>query len=163
MDNPTVQLRVRQIERTVKIPLPSAIKYAKELEKEGILKSTKISNIKTYSADRSSKKFLFEKKLHNIRKIQYSGLTKHLIEAYSNPAIIIFGSYSRGEDIESSDIDIYIETESKKEIDLNAFEKKLNKKIQLFIYKNIQKIPNPLLANNIINGIKMNGFIEVFK
>ncbi|MBI2109604.1 hypothetical protein HYT58_00325, partial [Candidatus Woesearchaeota archaeon] len=36
--NPTVKLRVRQIERKLEIPLPSAIRYIKELEKEGILK-----------------------------------------------------------------------------------------------------------------------------
>ena len=63
--NPTAKLRVRQIEREVNVALPSAIRYTKELEKEGILKSTMVANIKLYSADRSSKAFLFEKKLFN--------------------------------------------------------------------------------------------------
>ena len=59
--NPTTRLRVRQIEREVKIPLPSAIRYTKELEKEGILKSQEIAGIRLYSADRTSKSFLLEK------------------------------------------------------------------------------------------------------
>ena len=36
LNNPTEKLRVRQIERKVKVPLPSAIRYTKELVKEGV-------------------------------------------------------------------------------------------------------------------------------
>jgi len=162
-DNPTSKMRVRQIERKVGVPLPSAIRYTKELEKEGILFSLTIANIKVYSADRSSKNYLLDKRLHNIRKVFKSGLIDYLIEKYSNPAIILFGSYSRGEDIESSDIDFYIETPTKKEFSYEKFEKKLNRRIQLFVHKEIKKVSNPLLANNIINGIVLNGFVEVFK
>ena len=53
--HPTVKMRVRQIERVLKLPLPSVIRYCKELEKEGILKKTTIVGISAYSADRSSK------------------------------------------------------------------------------------------------------------
>ena len=37
------------------------------------------------------------------------------------------------------------------------------RKIQLFKYRNIKEIKNFFLANNIINGIVLNGFVEVFK
>jgi len=161
--NPTTKLRVRQIERVVKVPLPSVIRYTKELNEEKILKSSEIANITPYSADRTSKKFLLEKKLFNIQQLFSSGLIKFLIEKLSNPTIIVFGSYSRGEDIEKSDIDIYIETPSKKKINVEKFEKLLQRKIQVFIYNNIQDIENKELANNIVNGITLNGFVEVFK
>ncbi len=159
--NPTVKLRVRQIERIVKVPLPSAIRYAKELEKEDILTNLNISNIKVYLSKRSSKKFLLEKRLFNIKQV--SGLAEFLVQELSNPIIIIFGSYSKGEDIETSDIDIYVETPSKKELNLEKFEKLLQRKIHLFSYKNINNIENKELINNIINGVVMNGFLEVFK
>lgn len=160
--NPTIKLRVRQIERELKVPLPSVIRYTKELEKEGVLKSTKIANIVTYSADRTSKPFLLEKKLFNIHQLNTSGLLNFLIEELSNSTIVIFGSYARGEDVENSDIDLYIETPSKKKINLEKYEKILQRKIQLFIYKNIHELENKELANNIINGIVLNGFMEVF-
>ena len=160
--NPTIKLRVRQIERELKVPLPSVIRYTKELEKEGILKSTKIANITTYSADRTSKTFLLEKKLFNIHQLNISGLVDFLIEELSNPTVIVFGSYAKAEDVENSDIDIYIETPSKKKINVEKYEKILRRKIQLFIYKNIHELENKELANNIINGIILNGFMEVF-
>ena len=33
---PSTKIRVRQLERTLKLPLPSIIRYCKELEQEGI-------------------------------------------------------------------------------------------------------------------------------
>ncbi len=157
--NPSARLRVRHIEKTVKIPLPSAIKYSDELEKEGILKSSIVSGVKLYTADRSSEAFLLEKKLFNIKGLYTSGLVKHLIEEHQNPTVVVFGSYAKGEDIETSDIDLYIE--STKKINLDKFESILKRKIQVFAYKNIKSIENKQLSNSIINGIVLNGFLEV--
>jgi predicted nucleotidyltransferase len=161
--NPTLKLRVRQIEREVKVPLPSVIRYTKELEKERILKSFEIANITVFFAERASGQFLLEKKLFNILQLFSSGLVKYIVEILSNPIVIVFGSYSKGEDIEKSDIDIYIETDSKKDLKLFNFEKLLQRKIQVFSYKKIKDIKNKELSNNIINGITLNGFLEVFK
>ena len=161
--NPTAKLRVRHIERELKLPLPSVIRYTKELEKEEILKKSKIGNIAFYSADRSSKNFLLEKKLFNIKTLYNSELIDFLITELSNPTIIVFGSYSKGEDIESSDIDLYIETPSKKEIKFEKFEKTVKRKLHVFRHKSINEIKNIGLANNIINGIVLNGFVEAIK
>jgi len=161
--NPTTKLRVRQIGRIVKVPLPSAIRYAKELEQEEILKSSKIAGVKTYSADRTSRQLLLEKRFFNIRQLFSSGLIDFLIEELSNPTIVLFGSYARGEDIEKSDIDLYIETISKKKSSLKKFEEKLQRKIQVFSYEKINDIKNKELSNNIVNGITLNGFVEVFE
>ena len=161
--NPTAKLRVRQIERELKLPLPSVIRYCKELEKDGILKKILVSGIAMYSADRSSKKYLFGKKNFNFKIIFESGLIEFLIIELHNPAIVVFGSYARGEDIESSDVDLYIETSSNKRWNFDKYEKILNRKIQIFANKNINEIKNKELANNILNGIVLNGYIEVFK
>ena len=111
--NPTKKMRVRQIEREIKLPLPSVIRYCKELEREEILKKEIVSGVSTYSADRNSKKFLIAKRLFNINLIFESGLIGHMVKEYFNPVIVLFGSYSKGEDIEGSDIDLYIETPKK--------------------------------------------------
>ena len=159
--NPTIKLRVRQIERELNLPLPSVIRYTKELEKENILKKTKIANITLYSADRSSKEFLMEKRLFNIKQLY--NLINHIIKEYNNPTIVLFGSYSKGEDIEKSDIDLYIEIPIKKKINLSEFEKKLKRNIQIFQNKKIIDIKNTHLINNIINGITLNKSLEIFK
>ncbi len=161
--NPTSKIRVRQIEKTLNLPLPSVIRYCKELTKEGILTIVKTGNVIFYTADRSNEKFLLEKKLFNIRQIYQSGLIDYFRKELSNPVIVLFGSYAKGEDIETSDIDIYIETPSKKETSLDEFERELQRKIQIFQHRSITEIKNSHLANNIINGIALNKYVEVFK
>jgi len=159
--NPMSKLRVREIEKILKLPLPSVIRYCKELEEEGILMINKVGNVVFYTADKTNPNFLLDKKLFNIKLLYTSGLIEFLKIKLSNPSLIVFGSYAKGEDIENSDIDLYIETPSKKEISLKEFEKKLNRKIQIFEHTNIRGIKNKELINNIINGILLNGFVEV--
>ncbi|MBS3065772.1 nucleotidyltransferase domain-containing protein [Candidatus Pacearchaeota archaeon] len=159
--NPSEKLRVREIERVLKLPLPSVIRYCRELEKEDILAIAKTGNVSFYTASRSREYFL-EKKLFNISQLYKSGLIEYIKVELSNPAIVVFGSFAKGEDTEESDIDLYIETPSKKQLALERFEKLLKRKIQIFQHKNLKNISNPHLANNIINGITLNSYIEVF-
>ena len=160
---PTARLRVREIERILELPVPSVIRYCKELEEDGILNKVKTGSVSFYTSDRTNEKFLREKRSFNIRQLSEKGILQHLKIEFHNPIIVIFGSYSKGEDVENSDIDIYVETPSKKEIDLAKFEKALKRKVHLFKYKSLSEIKNPNLSNNIINGIVLNGFVEVFK
>lgn len=163
LTNPTSKLRVRNIEKTLKLPLPSVIRYCKELRTEGILTTINIENVTFYTAERANKIYRLEKKLFNLKSIYNSGLIEYLKTELSNPVIVVFGSFSKGEDTETSDIDLYIETASKKEINLKKFEKILQRKIQVFRHKNIHEIKNGNLSNNIINGITLNNHIEVFE
>ena len=162
--HPTAKLRVRHIERKVDVALPSAVRYAKELEEENILKRAIVAEITLYMADRGAQEFLIEKKLFNINSLFSCGLVDFLVTEYSNPTMIVFGSYSKGEDTEGSDIDIYIETQKKilSNQDAEQYEKKLMRKLQFFNYKKIGEVENKNLANNILNGTVLNGFVEVF-
>lgn len=57
---PTSKLRVREIERNLKLPLPSIIRYCNELYKEDILSIYTIGNTHFYMASRSNT-YLLEK------------------------------------------------------------------------------------------------------
>ncbi len=160
--HPTERLRVRQVERAVKAPLPSVIRYLKDLCKENTVTRSIIAGVTFYSANRTAQEFLSQKRLFNVEQLFSSGLLDYLRDEYYHPTIVVFGSYARGEDIEKSDIDLYIETPSQKRIALEKFERRLERKIQLFQYESLHKIENKELANNIINGIVLHGFLEVF-
>lgn len=161
--NPTVKLRVREIERTLKLPLPSVIRYCKELKEENILTKDNIGTVQFYTANKTNEKYLLEKKIFNLKQAYTSKLISYLKQELSNSPIVLFGSYAKGEDLEDSDIDLYIETPSKKIIKLEIFEKILQRNIQIFRYKNLEEIKNKHLVNNIINGIVVNNYLKVFK
>jgi len=105
--NPTAKLRVREIERTLKLPLPSVIRYCKELDQENILTISKIGNVNFYTSSRSET-YLLEKRLFNIKQLYESGLINYLKIELSNPVIILFGSYAKGNFTKDSDIDIFL-------------------------------------------------------
>lgn len=160
--NPTEKLGLRQIEKKLGMPFPSVVRYTKELETEGILKSSNVGNMRIYSTDRASKTFIFEKRLFNLSEIKNSGLIDFISEYYDNHSIVVFGSYFRGEDTENSDIDIFIESGTRKEPSTGKFEKVLGRKIHIITEKSLKTLKNRELANNIANGMVLNGFIEVF-
>ena len=109
----------------------------------------------------NSVQYYAEKRLHNLRRVFESGLIEHVKKTYGNPPLLLFGSYLRGEDLEESDVDLFIQTSQK--IDLRKFEKKLGRSIQIFAYTSLKKIENSHLANNIVNGLTLNSYVEVFE
>ena len=69
--------------------------------------------------------------------------------------IILFGSYSRGEDIENSDIDIAIISNKKLNLDLEKYKRFLNRVINIHEI-NLNKISSEFLFN-LYNGIVLGG------
>jgi len=160
--HPTNKIRVRQLERELGAPLPSVIRYTKELVQERILSTTTIAGARVFFADRSSSQYTWQKRLFNLNALHSAGIIKYLEQEHSRPTVVLFGSYMRGEDTEESDIDIYIETPGTARINLERFHRTLHRKIQVFKYKSIRDVENKELANNILNGIILTGFVEVF-
>ena len=76
-------------------------------------------------------------------------------------SIVLFGSYRRGEDTESSDIDLFVECKEES-INLKPFEKVLGRKIEIHFKEDFMSYPKEL-KNNIINGIVLNGFLDGYK
>ncbi len=165
---PGTTLHIRQIARLTGIHPNTVMTLTDKLAKEGmILKNkSKETNIMIIKANNQNPQFILKKREYNINKIFDSGLVSFLEKKLAYPAIILFGSYAKGENHEKSDIDIFVMTEEKKKPDLKRYEKILCAEIQLFQHvktevKNLTK-KNPELMNNVINGTKLSGFLEVF-
>ena len=83
-----------------------------------------------------------------------------MYEKFNPNSIVLFGSYQKGEDTIKSDIDLFIESKEQN-INLQEFETKLNRKIQLHFNESFEKYPKEL-KNNICNGIVLKGYLEIF-
>src|SRR3989344_672511 len=127
----------------------------KAIEKKGKRK------FPVYMANMNSREFIERKKARNLQKIIESGLVDFLEERLSPKSIILFGSYSRGEDTEESDIDLFLEY-SQEKIRLDKYERVIGRKIQLHFNRDFAKYPKEL-KNNIINGTVLSGFLEAYK
>jgi predicted nucleotidyltransferase len=155
---PTYKFHIRELARQAKINPNTVINIIKKLEKDEIVSVRKLKHIVEISLNLENKKTLWKKRIFNLSRIYESGIIDFLVSELSPKSLSLIGSYSRGEDIESSDIDIVSISSSKKILDLSNFEKILKRKIHLL---NIEqgKMSKEFL-NNLINGIVLYGAIE---
>ncbi len=156
---PERKLHRRELERLTKLSMPGVRKIVNKLVKKGLLESKKEKMVKNFFAKRDEK-FLQIKRAYNIHSIFSSGLLNFLKKRYEEPeAIILFGSYSKGEDISRSDIDIAVITPKSEELDLSEFEKKLERQIKVYETR-IRKAEKEFL-NTLCNGIVLHGYLKV--
>ena len=151
-ENPSIKLSVREISARLKISRSTVQDNLKLLKNSGII------SIENQWVDSWSNRL--KKTNYYIEKIAKSGLIDYLEKELAASAIILFGSFRKGESEQSSDIDIFVECAKEKELDLTKYEKYLGHKIQLFMKPKITLLPNRLL-NNVVNGIKLKGYFTI--
>ena len=151
-DNPTKNFQLREISRNVNLGLPSVTAHIKALEKEK-------GNIYSVYKANKTKKFKIYKRNNILIRLHESGLIDFLLNSLSPNVIVLFGSASRGDDIETSDIDLFIQSKQQN-LKLEKYEKILKRKINLLFEEKIKDMPKELL-NNIINGITIHGYLKV--
>lgn len=152
-DFPSKQFTIRELAKLAKIPKSTVQKYLGELKKMGWV-------TRENQANNTELSFKLRKIHHYVEKIADSGVIEELVERLNPSVIILFGSIRKGESEKESDIDLFVETAVKKEVDLSKYKKKLGREIQLFVYPEMAKLPAPLF-NNVVNGIKLYGSFAI--
>jgi len=152
------RINVREYSRLMKISPPTASKILFDLNKEGLLLIEKNRNYIFYYANNNNKIFV------DLSRIYWNLRLDNLVDFFNknlaNPTIILFGSLSKAETKNDSDIDICI-IGHKKELDIKNFENNLKRKVQLFFFSSVEDIKNKELANNIINGYILEGRLRL--
>ena len=111
-----------------------------------------------YYANKESKLFISLSKSYWNWKLDK--LSEYLEHELSDPTIILFGSLTKAEAKNDSDIDIAV-IAHKREIDVRKYEKSLKRKIQFFFFESIKDIKSKELRNNIVNGYVLTGRISL--
>ena len=155
--NSTESFRLRELSRKVGIAPLSLSNYLKQLHKEGLINIYTKDKINFYKAQRDSIRFSRYQKISIQYELYESGVIDKIWDELHPEAIVLYGSYAKGEAIDNSDIDLFVMCKEKS-LDLNEYQKKLGKEIHL-MFKLDDQIPNEL-KNNLINGIIMNGYFK---
>ena len=117
-DYPTRKFQLREISRIIQLGLPSVINHVKNLEKQGFVKKINGGVYDSYTSDKTEI-FKIYKKNDVLIRLHESGLVDLLVDTVIPDAIVLFGSASKGEDIEESDIDLFLIAKEKK-VDLKC-------------------------------------------
>ena len=151
---PTTIHSIRGISKRINLAPISVKKYIKKMIKEGLVKKKFARPFNGFIANRENKDFIFYKRTYNLYSLK--DLNEYLVQNLWPKLIVVFGSYSRGEDIEKSDIDILIVSKVKRQITLKNFEKKLERKINLLIVDKLSNLDRKIIKK-IYDGIVLYG------
>ncbi len=146
---------------------PAAVSKALPLlEKEGLVRMEKSAtmNLLSIGFNRDNEIAVGLKRAENLRMIYESGLYSFLFEEFPGCTIMLFGSYSRGEDVcnenACSDIDMAVIGAKEKRAELARFEKALGRRVSLNFYGSWGGI-HRRLKNSILSGILLKGSVEL--
>ena len=155
-------LNQRGIAKILSVSPPAIMKAIPNLEKNNYIRIKQDKESKRWSIElnRDNYKIMYLKRVDNLKQIYESKLLECLEQEFAGSTIILFGSYSRGEDTENSDTDIAIIGRKEKNINLNKYEKLLDRRINLNFYESFSKI-HKNLKENLFNGIVLSGGIEL--
>jgi len=145
---------IREISKKINLAPTSVKNNLNELLNSKLILKKESRPFNGFVANRENEKFLFYKRAYNLYA-SYN-LKKEIIEILHPKAIIIFGSYSIGEDIETSDIDILIISHAKKELNFEKFEESLGRKINVINVSNLNKLDENI-QKKVMNGVVLHG------
>ena len=154
--NPGIEVNIRTLAEYLGSSQSTTLRQVNLLVKEQLL--IKIEKKHEHIVKLNEEQSIINKRLFNIKQLYDVGLVKYLEEEFEYPAsIIVFGSFSFGENGAQSDIDIAIQTKIIKDISLSEFEKKLGFPIQLFF---LTEDLSENLKKSIYNGVVLQGRIQ---
>lgn len=156
---PTTVFYTREIARLLKISPPMVSINLRTLLKEGYIVNVRTGITNEVKANINNERFLEKKRVFNLGNLYESGFVGHLNKEYGLSPIMVFGSYSKGDDTEKSDIDIAIITEKHKNLNLDIYEKTLKRRITIHEV-DLKKVSKEF-KNNLANGIVLKGYLEL--
>ena len=157
-----VSLNQRQIAIALGVSQPAVTKALPNLEKENFILIKKDKETKRWAIklNMDNHKVMQLKRVDNIKQVYESRFADFLEKEFAGATIILFGSYSRGDDTLNSDIDVAVIGRKNKLINLEQFEKMLEREIRINFYDSFKDI-HKNLKENLLNGIVLSGGIEL--
>lgn len=163
---PSREIGLNDLSEALKISKTTAKRIVDELVKEEFLKKEILGKIWRISCNQEHIYNYSKKIAYNLMLVYESGIAKKIKKIIQNPrAVVLFGSYRKGDDTEKSDIDIAVEVLGNQELKIEnigvikkfGYRKNVPVNIHLFSKNNADLN----LFANIANGIVLEGFLEV--
>lgn len=163
---PNKEMSLNDLSEKLQISKATANRVVHQLVKEEFLKVKVLGKTWRISCNKKHQYNSTRKTGHNLVMIYEARIIEEIYKVIKNSrAIILFGSYRKGDDTEKSDIDIAVEVIDNKDIkiiELGVIPKlgyRNNVTVNLHIFS--RKKIDLNLFSNIANGIVLEGFLEV--
>lgn len=163
---PRKEMSLTDLATILKISKKSASVTVNQLITEGFLEKEEIGKTWRIKCNPLHEYNFSRKIAYNLQTVYETNILKLVWERIPNAkAIILFGSYRKGDDDETSDIDIAVEVlgdEEPRIEELGVFDQlNYRKGVQVNLHTFSRNKIDLNLFNNIANGIVLAGFLEV--
>lgn len=163
---PDLEIGLNDLSEELRISKTTAKKIVNQLIKEDFLKREILGRIWRISCNKDHIYNYSKKIAYNLTMVYESEIIEHIHKLIKNSkAIILFGSYRKGDDNDKSDIDIAVEVEDNKEqeiLEIGIIPKFGHRKeVMVTLHKFSRNKVDLNLFSNIANGIVLEGFLEV--
>lgn len=162
--HPTTTFRGRALAKRLNKSVSGVVKSIRNLKKIGLITLEKDFTLKI-ALNRDNKETFILKRITNLKSLYTTGLVSLLSNKFPGSTIIVFGSYSYGEDTEDSDIDVAILGYPKGNVvhkELVKYNNLLERSVHLHFFDNLKNVDKNL-RENIINGIRLKGMIKLWE
>lgn len=162
---PAKEFTLSELCEQLKISKTTANTVVLELEKLKFLEHEVLGNLWRIYANQKHPFFITLRIPFNLKSVYQSDILEWVVSNVPNArAVILFGSYRKGDDTEKSDVDIAVEVVGNKELEIvklqasrMGYRENVHVNVHLFSRK---KIDLNVFAS-IANGIVLQGFLEV--
>ncbi len=155
--NPGEEFHVRGLAEETGVSPSTVSRVVKDLEERGIVETERDVKMSIRASETSL--FRDYKLAFNLWRLAETGLIERLEEEAVPEAIVLFGSYSRGEDSSGSDIDIAVVNGRDLDIETSRYEGELGREISLHSV-DLDDVKKNFLET-LSNGIVLRGYLEV--
>ena len=162
---PNIEMSLNGLSEQLEISKTTANKIVTLLVNEGFLSKKVLGKVWRISCNQDHIYNYSKKIAYNLMMMYESGIIEEIHKLIENPrAIILFGSYRKGDDDETSDIDIAVEVLDDEEVKIMelgilpqlGYRKDVIVNLHIFSRNKIDLN----LFSNIANGIVLEGFLE---
>lgn len=162
---PAKEISLNDLTKFAGISKTTANKIASQLARSGFLKINAVGKVWRISCNQQHQFNTARKIPHNLELVYESGILQKILSIIPNArSIILFGSYRKGDDLDTSDLDIAVETlddEETKIIHIGAIPKLgYRRNVQVNLLKFSRSKIDLNLFSNLCNGIVLYGFLE---
>jgi predicted nucleotidyltransferase len=156
---------LREIAKETGLSTTAVMQSVEKLADFQIITVEKTNLTTDIRANLEAEEYVFYKRIFNLYRMCRHGFVNNIKNNFNAETIVLFGSFSKGEDIEESDVDILVITKNIGKIESHmplsdVIEKELNRKIRIHVLKSLEKSDDEF-KNTIANGIVLYGYLKV--
>ncbi len=134
LDNPHVEIYPSKLSKSIGIPVPTLIRYLRELEKLGYLDRRTLGRVSLYKL-KEGPSVRQAKIFRNVEFLVKSGVVDYIVSNTSGlSAIVLYGSWAKGTNTQKSDVDLLVICDSS-EIDEKDLEKIIKRQVDIKVMR----------------------------